>query len=117
MAEIMPDGVKFWFLKSQQFRVIHVDGAIGGVTPRGLIHAAVYNERAAIPQSTYQKLSSDGMLGETVSVESKEGIIREVEVDMMMSKQTAIEFRDWLSARIAELEGLEAEVKKRAKDV
>lgn len=42
--------IRFNYIKSAQFRVIHADGAIGGVTPNGFIHMALFNERAAIPR-------------------------------------------------------------------
>src|SRR3989442_6878794 len=45
-----PQDVTFHYIKSSQFRVVHADGIIGGVTPRGLIHIAVFSERPAIPQ-------------------------------------------------------------------
>ena len=49
MAEVSidpkrPTRVRFHYLKSQLWRVVHVDGAIGGITPRGMIHAALYSE-------------------------------------------------------------------------
>lgn len=99
-----PQRLRFHYIKSQSFRVVHVDGALGGVTPRGLIHCAVYSERAAIPQTTEHDLSAEGRLGDVVSQEGKEGIVRELDVDLIMTMQTAIDLRDWLNARIGELE-------------
>ena len=37
---------------SSDFREIHVDGAYGGLTPRGLINLNFYAERAPIPKSS-----------------------------------------------------------------
>src|SRR5262245_56341008 len=99
-----PQRIRFHYIKSNLFRVVHVDGALGSVTPRGLIHCAIYSERAAIPQSTEQDISPEGRLSDVVSREGKEGIVREVDVDLIMTKETAVEIRDWLSARIKELE-------------
>jgi hypothetical protein len=42
--------VVFEYIKSQLFRVIHSDGAIGGITPTGNVHVAFYSDRAAIPK-------------------------------------------------------------------
>jgi hypothetical protein len=99
-------GVRFYYSKSQIFRVIHADGALGGITPRGLIHVVFYSERPAIPQSQFHSVSPEGRLSEPVSTEGKDGVVRELDVDVMMSKTTAIELRDWLTARIDELESL-----------
>lgn len=103
----MPSSVKFFYIKNQAFRVIHVDGAIGGVTPRGHLHLAMYSERPAIPQATAHSLSDDGTLSEPQEIEGKAGIIRELDIDMIMSKQVAIELRDWLTKHLELIDSLE----------
>ena len=106
------DRVRFFYIKSNFFRVVHMDGAIGGLTPRGLIHCAVYNERAAIPQVTEHPID-DNRLGPEEAVEGKKGLVREVEVDLLMTRPVAEELRDWLTARIEDydkrVQELEAE--------
>lgn len=109
MPEI-PENVRFFYVKSPQFRVIHADGAVGGVTPRGFIHMAFYSERPAIPQSQQFKVEPDGLISEPYETEGKEGIIREMDVDVIMGKQTAIQLRDWLDTRILQLTDIENEV-------
>ncbi len=86
--EVTLDSITFHYIKGTQFRVIHVDGAIGSLTPRGLIHAALYSERAAIPQ---------------MEVVSRPGLVRELEASLMLDLNAAVSFRDWLSTRIDEL--------------
>lgn len=103
--------LRFFYIKSRAFRVVHADGAIGGVTPRGLIHAAFYSERAAIPQETEVEVSPTGSLGARVNQVGKDGIVRELDVDIMMSKRAARELRDWLTEKLSEIERIEEEVK------
>ena len=43
--------VTFHFIKSQTYATYHVDGAYGGLTPRGLVSVALYNERFPIPKT------------------------------------------------------------------
>jgi hypothetical protein len=107
--------VRFFYIKGNHFRVVHVDGALGAVTPRGLIHCAIYSERQAIPQVAEHDFSpEEGRLSELpVSEEGKKGIVRELDIDLIMTKQTAAELRDWLAARIVQLEGIEKEMQKR----
>ena len=40
--------VAFDYIKGQHFRAIRADGAIGGITPSGSIHFALYSERHPI---------------------------------------------------------------------
>jgi hypothetical protein len=105
------DTVEFHYIKSPFFRSVHVDGAIGGVTPRGLIHMAVFSERHAIPRSTVQKLLSTGRLGDEIIDErkGKNGIAREMEVDMFLGLETAKEFVTWLQQRIEIIEAMKGE--------
>jgi len=102
-----PSKVRFFYIKGNHFRVLHVDGALGGITPRGFLHFAVYSERPAIPQTAEHQVSIEGRLSEPLSQEGKQGIVRELDADLIMTMQTATDLRDWLSKRIEQLERLE----------
>jgi hypothetical protein len=81
--------VKFYFIKSNFFRVVHADGAIGGLTPSRQIFISVYNERAAIPKIIEMNISPDGHLGEEISREGKEGLVREMEMGIILNGHAA----------------------------
>jgi hypothetical protein len=98
------EAIRFHYIKSRSFRVIHVDGAIGGLTPRGYIHAALYSERRTIPQITEQEVLPDGQLGKPKPVSSKEHVTRDMEADLILDARTARELGSWLMARADELE-------------
>jgi hypothetical protein len=93
------------YFKSNFFRVIHADGAWGGVSPRGDIHMAFYNERQAIPDTSKFMVSDQGMVKPEEFQASSE-FVREVEVDIIFDLQTARSLRAWLNDRIALLENL-----------
>jgi hypothetical protein len=95
--------IKFYYIKGQFFRVAHVDGVIGGVTPNGLIHAAMFSERPAIPQTTEHELTGAG-LGLQVTQEGREGFVRELDIDVMMTRAAAVNIKDWLEKQIAALD-------------
>lgn len=98
--------IRFDYIKSNGFRVVHVDGAIGGLTPQGTIHLAFWNQRFAIPQQTTHAVRPDGVLGEERREERVErrAIIREVEVSVLLDLAVARSLREWLDLRIKELE-------------
>ena len=100
----LPEKVKFHFIKSNHFRVVHVDGAHGGITPDGHIFAAMFNTRAPIPQISVQRVE-DNKLGGEIREErvSKDGLVREVEVGLMMNLNTAESLHRWLGEKIATL--------------
>lgn len=104
--ETIPSSVKFHYLKATQFRTIHADGVIGNVTPRGNIHMAMYSERPAIPREMVHKINPDGTLGEIDEKETivREGIVREMEVDVLMNIEIARSIKNWLEDQIKKAE-------------
>ena len=89
----------FEFIKGNQFRVIHVDGAVGGMTPQGLIHMAVYSERLPIPQRVVHRIADEAHLGEEIREKRvvRQAIIRELEASLMMDMRQAYALCRWLA--------------------
>ncbi len=81
--------VKFNYIKSAFYRVVHVDGVIGGLTPRGLIHGSLFSEGPVIPRIVRHEVREDGSLSDGEVVEAREGISREMEVDIVFDETVA----------------------------
>lgn len=100
--------IVFNYIKSNFFRVIHADGVIGGLTPRGLIHCALFSERLPIPRVTEHLVDMEkGVLLDQTIIEGRQGIVRELEIDIFLTKTSAKELIEWLNSRISELEAAE----------
>jgi len=101
-----PHRVAFDYIKSQHFRVIHADGAIGSPTPQGNLHIAFFSERPAIPRRIVHELDSRGQIGGALPDEmvSRDSIVREIDCDVHMSLPSAKAFYDWLGTQISEAE-------------
>ncbi len=99
-----PERINFHFVKSADYRVIHVDGAHGGITPHGFVQMTLYAERQPIPQRTTHEVSS-GQVGDELTDErlGRDGPVRECEVTAILSLPTATALRDWLEKRIEQL--------------
>jgi hypothetical protein len=110
--------VKFNYIKSNFFRVIHADGAWGGLSANGQIHMTLYNERLPIPQQITHLVSSEGKLGEELKEAriSKEGFIREIEVDVVMDLDVAKAIAKWLESKINFVENLKNKSQKKDKN-
>lgn len=98
------DVVQLDYIKSNHFRVIFVDGAIGSVSPSGMLQMALFSEREAIPRSIRHALNSDGRLGDEISSVRRADYVREVDVSATMSIETAKGLITWLQERVEELE-------------
>ena len=104
MKEDVTHSVQFHYTKSNAFRVIHGDGVWGGATPRGGISMSFFSERGPIPKSLTYALSADGNLGEIEDSSSKSGIVREVEVTVMVDLDMARSLVSWLDDHIKKAE-------------
>lgn len=98
--------VRVEYVKSNLFRVSHVDGAFGGTSPRLELFISFYSERFPIPKVLTYEVSPTGMPGEEIVAEreSKSGIIREVEAGIILDLPAAKAFSAWLNGKVAELE-------------
>ena len=97
--------LRIHLIKSNNFRVVYADGLIGGKTPSGLINFAFYNERPAIPTlivHPFVEENSRVVLGieNEEKREGRKGIVRELEVEVLMSVDNASRFHEWLGILI-----------------
>lgn len=90
----------YHYQKSSQYRVVHADGAYGGLTPTLGVFISFFNERLPIPQKVTHSVEAAGTLGPEISHESKEGIIREVEVGVIFDETVARSLLTWLQQRL-----------------
>ena len=102
--------VVFEYIKSAYFRVIHSNGAFGGITPEGNVHFALFSDRPAIPRMQVHKQSPDGSIGELLPDRTivRPGIIREMDVDVVMSPATAKSIAEWMLKQVEQIEKMAA---------
>lgn len=100
----LPGQIDFHYVKGPDFQTIHVDGAIGGITPKNLLHIAMYSERPAIPQQITHRIEEDGSLGKEIKRSGKSGVVRQMEVDLFMTEDTARSLKVWLDEKLEAFE-------------
>ena len=98
-----PDAVDFHFVKASHFRVVHVDGVWGGVTPSQNIAMGVFSERLPIPTLVKHQLKEGGVVGDQIDRDTKTGVVREMEVELIMNKATAMMFLEWFKIYVNQL--------------
>jgi hypothetical protein len=106
-----PSTVTLNYIKSNFFRVVHVDGAMGGFTPRGQLFFSLYHERPPLPDVTVQAIEN-GQLGPEIVEQRKgsQGILREIEFGAVMDVAVAKSIVDWLEQRIKIMEQLQSDM-------
>ena len=98
----------YHFIKSNLYRVIHADGAHGGVTPQGFLQMNLYNERFPIPRETRHRVEPNLPEIREERVVRK-GAVREVEVGVVMDIGTAASLVVWLTKQIEHLKSIQKE--------
>ncbi|MBY5488678.1 hypothetical protein ELH49_20715 [Rhizobium ruizarguesonis] len=96
------------YIKAAGYREISCDGILGGPTPSEKMWLAFYSERLPIPKLMRHSLQPGGGPDEwaldpkspPVVLESRTGVVRNVEVGLYMSIDTAEQLRDWLTENI-----------------
>ncbi len=105
--------VQVHYVKSNQFRVIHVDGVHGGITPHLKLQMGMFSERRAIPK--LEVLEVDPQTNEVREVrdkrEGKEGFVREVEIEAVMDIDTAETVSKWLAKYVEQARAIEEQRK------
>jgi hypothetical protein len=104
----MEAGVDFHFRRSNYYRSIFAEGAIGGITPKGILKMNLYTERYALPTKTRHRVTEDDH-GYSVGPEdpkfreSLQGFERELEVEVLMNIDTAAALYEWLGKQLETL--------------
>lgn len=98
--------ITFHFANSEHFREIYADGVWGGVILGGRIQMAIFRDRYYLPEHVEYDVRDDGVLGNEISRSVPEGVSREIETNLIMNLNVAIDMRDWLTARINEVSNL-----------
>jgi hypothetical protein len=107
----VPDRIGFDYIKSNHFRVIAVNGVYGGISPRGQLSLAFWNERKPIAQHVAHTLTKDPgsnrfVLGEELTEErvTRSAFVREVEICALVDMDTAKSIATWILSKVREYE-------------
>ena len=100
----VPSSIEFHYVKSNLFRVVRAEGAMGGLTPSREIFVSLFNERAALPKMIQFSVSPEGQLGPEIKREGKSGIVREMEIGVLINAAAAKHLADFLLAQVKLLE-------------
>jgi hypothetical protein len=111
--------ITFDYIKSNYFRVLHVDELGIELNPQGDIQIILWNERNSIPKRVVYTSSPDGtILGEEIlqEGENRGSIVREIEASFSIDVDTAKKFAQLLENFLNEIEEnkiTESEVKQK----
>jgi hypothetical protein len=100
----------FKYIFDYCYNPVYVNGAHGGVSPRGELVMNFYLERMALPESITHEINPNGTIGREVAAEPEDlgqSMVRFIKSGVVMNYQNARELHLWLGDRIKEMEALE----------
>ncbi len=109
MSQKKPE-LTFKYIYTYDYNPVYVNGAHGGVSPRGELVANFYLERQPLPNAIAHEITPNGAIGSEAGVEPtdlKNSMVRYVSNGVVLSYQTARELHYWLGEKIKEMEALE----------
>lgn len=101
--------LKFKYVFTYDYNPVYVNGAHGGISPRGEIIANFYLERTPVPNELVHAINPDGTITELHSTDPEDlnnMMIRYVSNGIVLTYQNAKDLYGWLGDKIAELEHL-----------
>lgn len=104
-----PRQITFEYTQSNLFRVVHVEGATASVTPNLDINLVFWSEHHPIPLEVTHEVSPEGALGQEIGRITRNTIVREVEVSMPISINTARVIIELLETVIKQIEQIQGE--------
>ncbi len=102
--------IRFIYEYPEGFQQQYVNGALGGVSPRGEIIANFFIEKPILPKAVSNEITPSGIIGaETVEepADLRNTFVRAVTGGIILSYDNARNLHNWLGEKIKELEFLQ----------
>ena len=100
----------FKYIFTYDYNPLYVNGAHGGVTPRGELVVNFYQERMPLPNAITHELNPNGTIGKETAVEPEDlnrSLVRYVSTGVVVNQQTARELHFWLGEKLREMDAME----------
>ncbi|UFS68582.1 hypothetical protein LPW11_11705 [Geomonas sp. RF6] len=100
----------FKYIFTYDYNPVYVNGAHGGVSPRGELVVNFYLERQPLPNSITHEITQQGTIGSETDSEPSDlnrSLVRHVTNGVVLNYQTARELHYWLGEKLKEMEALE----------
>ena len=102
--------VTFKYIFTYDYNPTYVNGAHGGVSPRGELVVNFYLERPPLPNEITHEINPNGTIGAEIAVDPEDfahSLVRFVPTGVVVNYQTARDLHQWLGDKIKELEVIE----------
>lgn len=110
MSNNKKNEMTFKYIFQYDYNPIYVNGAHGGISPRGELVMNFYLERQPLPNAITHEITQAGTIGPETEVEPADltrSLVRQVINGVVVNYNTARELHYWLGEKLKEMEALE----------
>jgi len=100
----------FKYIFTYDYNPVYVNGAHGGISPRGELVMNFYLERPPLPNAITHEITPAGGIGPESNVEPADlgrSLVRQVTNGVVLNYQTARELHYWLGEQLKAMEAME----------
>ena len=109
MSQKKPE-LKFKYVFADNYNPVYVNGAHGGLTPRGELVVNFYLERLGLPEAIIHEINPNGSLGGEIGQEPSDAnnsLVRFIDAGIVLNFENAKAIHNWLGERLKEMESME----------
>ncbi len=97
--------IEFDYKRNPEYRVVYVNGAYGGPSPKGEYKIDLFLEQQVAPDRIKHSVNESGKLGdEIMRLPADRPVCRELQVGVIMTVGEARNLANWILLRIGEFE-------------
>lgn len=102
--------IAFKYIFNYAYNPVYVNGAHGGVSPRGELVMNFYLERPPLPQEIRHEINQNGTIGTVIGEEPHDlnnSMVRFIDSGVILNYETARNLHFWIGERLKEMEPIE----------
>jgi len=100
----------FKYIYNYSYNPVYVNGAHGGLSPRGELVMNFYLERPPLPEEIRHEINQNGTIGNVCGEEPKDlnsSMVRFIDNGVILNFESARNLYFWLGERLQEMESVE----------
>ena len=100
----------FKYIFNYGYNPTYVNGAQGGISPRGELVVHFYLERPPLPNALSYEISAQGGIGQETGVDPDDlnsSMVRYIDNGVILSYESARNLHYWIGERLKEMEAME----------
>lgn len=110
MSQSKKPELTFKYIFNYAYNPVYVNGAHGGISPRGELVMNFYLERPPLPEEIKHTINANGTIGEVTSEEPHDlssSMVRYIDNGVILNYESARNIHYWIGERLKEMEEIE----------